>query len=149
MSIIYSYPCTTLYSAPEKITISTGPVIIDKKKGKVLLHVSPDTGKYQFIWGRLDDTLNFRENALKRAQEVIGDNPITLDATEPLIIFWTIEKEGYEENILLVHYLGTIEHEEDIGEADWFSLDEIILLDAENKTSSENIRIASQHFLLN
>lgn len=58
-----------------------------------------------------------------------------------------IERDGNEDNILLVHYLGTLSDEADIGEAKWFRLEEVILLDAENKTSSENIRIASTHFL--
>ncbi len=149
MSVIYSYPCTTLFWDQEKITLSTGPVIIDKKKERVLLHLSEDTEKYQFIWGRLDDSLSFRENALTRAQEIVGDNPITLASSDPLILLGSIERAWDDENILLVHYLGTIEREDDIGEARWCTLDEVILLDSENKTSSENVRIASMHFLLN
>jgi hypothetical protein len=58
-----------------------------------------------------------------------------------------IEKDGAEENIVLIHYLANIEDETDIQDAEWFSLDEVMILDAENKTSSENVRIASVYFL--
>ena len=58
-----------------------------------------------------------------------------------------IERDGNEENIVLIHYLGTIKDETAVGEAQWFTLSEILILDAENKTSSENIRIASTYFL--
>ena len=147
MSIIYSYPCIQLNGVKERITISTGPIIKNKAGNKVLLHLSGTTKKYQFIWGRLDDSLNFRENALTKAREVIGDTTIILSEEDPLILTGMIDRDGNEENILLIHYIGTIENEDAIGEAKWFNLEEVLLLDAENKTSSENVRIASQHFL--
>ncbi len=111
------------------------------------MHISKETKKYQFIGGRFDDALNFRENALIRAQEIIWDNPISLSDEAPLVLMGMIERDGNEENIVLIHYLGTIEDETAVGEAKWFTLSEILILDAENKTSSENIRIASTYFL--
>lgn len=147
MTTIFSYPYIDLTEVSGKITISTGPVIVSKAWDKVLLHISETTHKYQFIGGRLDDNLNFRENAIARAKEVIGNNVITLSDTDPLIIKGTIERDGHDEDIILIHYLGSICDEESIENARWFSLNEVILLDAENKTSSENIKIASEHFL--
>jgi hypothetical protein len=58
-----------------------------------------------------------------------------------------IERDGNDENLVLMHYLAHIEDEDNIGEAKWCTLHEVMILDAENKTSSENIRIASIHFL--
>lgn len=78
---------------------------------------------------------------------MIGDTTIILSEEDPLILTGMIDRDGNEENILLIHYIGTIENEDAIGEAKWFNLEEVLLLDAENKTSSENVRIASQHFL--
>ncbi len=147
MAIIHSYPCTLLDGQEEKITISTGPVIIDTSGEKILLHISTTTGKYQFIGWRLDDTISLRENALIRAREVIGSTLIMLDQVEPLILMGKIDREWREENILLIHYLASITDETQIGDAAWFTMEEIMLLDAENKTSSENIRIASEYFL--
>lgn len=48
---------------------------------------------------------------------------------------------------MLVHYLGSIEDEENVGEAQWFTREEVTMLDAENKTSSENVKIATDFFL--
>jgi uncharacterized membrane protein affecting hemolysin expression len=78
---------------------------------------------------------------------VIGDTEVTLIKQDPLIITGMIDKEGDEENIVLIHYLASITDESAIGDAQWFSLEEVMILDAENKTSSENVRIASSHFL--
>ena len=72
---------------------------------------------------------------------------ITLDPMEPLILVGKIDRDGREENILLIHYLASIADETQIGDAAWFTRSEIMILDAENKTSSENIRIASEYFL--
>jgi hypothetical protein len=58
-----------------------------------------------------------------------------------------IDRDGAEEYLVLIHYLASIDDGSDIGEARWFTLGEVMLLDAENKTSSENIRIASSYFL--
>ena len=147
MSTIYSYPYTDFAEQSGKITLSTGPVIVNKEGTKVLLHLSETTHQYQFIGGRYDDTLNFRENALARAQEVIGENKITLSEKDPLILLGEIIREHNEEKIMLVHYLGSIEDEENIGKAQWFTHEEVTILDAENKTSSENVKIATDFFL--
>ena len=72
---------------------------------------------------------------------------ITLDPMEPLILVGKIDRDGREENIVLIHYLASIIDETQIVDAAWFTMEEIMLLDAENKTSSENIRIASEYFL--
>ena len=71
MSIIFSHPYSDFTGHIGAFTISTGPVIVSKDGNKVLLHISSSTNKYQFIGGRLDDSLSFRENALMRTQEVV------------------------------------------------------------------------------
>lgn len=98
--------------------------------------------------GRYDDSKTFRENALEKAHEVLGDNTVTLtDSEHPVIMLDTIDLRGYEEKTLLVHYKATIADEEDIWECQWFSLDEIRMLDAKNETSSENVKMVSEQFL--
>ncbi len=148
MTTFFSIPTLDFSGEIHKLTISTGPVVMDHARNKILLHKSSTTLKWQFIWGRYDDSLTFRENALERAREVVGDNMVTLIDTEhPIILLDMIDRWWYEEQILLVHYSATIADEDDTWEAQWFSLDEIVMLDAKNETSSENIKIVSEHFL--
>ena len=71
MSTIFSHPYSDFAGYIGAFTISTGPVIISQTGDTVLLHISSSTHKYQFIGGRLDDSLSFRENALMRAREVV------------------------------------------------------------------------------
>lgn len=147
MSTIFSHPYSDFAGHNGGFTISTGPVIINQTGDTVLLHISSSTHKYQFIGGRLDDSLSFRENALVRAREVVWDNTITLTADDPTILIDTIVRDGKEERILLIHYRAHIEDEINIGEAKWFTLAEIESLHNNGNTSSPNILIASQHFL--
>ena len=71
MSTIFSHSYSDFSGHIGAFTISTGPVIVSKNDAKILLHISSSTNKYQFIGGRLDDSLSFRENALMRAREVV------------------------------------------------------------------------------
>ncbi len=147
MSTIFSHPYSDFAGHNGGFTISTGPVIINQTGDTVLLHISSSTHKYQFIGGRLDDSLSFRENALVRAREVVWDNTITLTADDPTILIDTIVRDGRDEQIFLIHYRAHIEDEINIGEAKWFTLAEIESLHNNGNTSSPNILIASQHFL--
>jgi hypothetical protein len=147
MSIFFSHPYSDFLWNTGLFTISTWPVIISSSWDKILLHISSSTGKYQFIWGRLDDSFSFRENALMRAKEVVWDNQIFLTEDDPTILLDTILRDGISEKILLIHYKAHIENELDIGDAKWFSLSEIENLHISWNTSSPNIIIASRHFL--
>lgn len=71
MSTIFSHPYSDFAGHIGAFTISTGPVIVSQAGDTVLLHISSSTHRYQFIGGRLDDSLSFRENALMRAREVV------------------------------------------------------------------------------
>ena len=71
MSTIFSHPYSDFAGHIGAFTISTGPVIVNQSEDKILLHISSSTNKYQFIGGRLDDSLSFRGNALIRAREVV------------------------------------------------------------------------------
>jgi len=70
-----------------------------------------------------------------------------IDEEHPVVVFDTIDLNGYEEKTLLIHYKATIDDEEKIGDAKWYTLDEIRLLDAMNQTSSSNVRIVSEQLL--
>jgi hypothetical protein len=147
MATIFSHPYSDFSGNTGRFTISTGPVIVNQAGDRILLHVSSSTRKYQFIGGRLDDSLSFRENALMRAREVVWDNPITLTMDDPTILIDTIIRNELEEMILLLHYKAHIKDESDIWETRWLSLTEIEELHDNWNTSSPNILIASRRFL--
>lgn len=77
----------------------------------------------------MDDRLSFRENALMRAREVVGDNSIELSDDNPTILFDMIQRDGKEEQILLIHYRASIANEEKLGNAEWFTFEQIEELD--------------------
>ena len=129
------------------MTLVSWPVIIDSTRTKVLLHIAKSTGKYQFIGWKLEDTFSLQKNALKKAMEVVWNNVIKLLEHEPIIIKDIIEREWKPEEIILFHYLASIENESDIWEAKWFNLDQIEKLDQNKETSSPNVLICSSHFL--
>jgi hypothetical protein len=143
MTTVFSYPYRNFSEDIGNITISTGPVVVNKNRDKVLLHLSSTTGKYQFIWWRLDDTLSPRDNALIRAREVIATTSISLLENNPLILLDTIIRDGKEEKLLLIHYEATIENEAMIWDAIWMNLEEIQTVEL----SSPNVMIASKFFL--
>lgn len=91
--ILYSHPYSRFDGSTGQITIATGPVIVSKDREKVLLHTSTETGKWQFIGGRLDDSESIRSNALARAKEVVGDNVVRLLDLPPLVILDTIDRK--------------------------------------------------------
>lgn len=147
MSIFFSHPYSDFSWEEGRMTISTGPVIIHSDTQRILLHISTSTGKYQFIWWRLDDAYSFRENALMRAREVVWENQITLAEAEPTVLLDTIIRDGIPEKILLIHYKASIQHEDDIHDAEWFTLEQIETLHQLEQTSSPNILFCSRYFL--
>jgi len=148
MTTFFCVPALDFTGATSEFTIATGPVVVNHTHDKILLHKWESTWKWQFIGGRYDDSMTFRENAVEKAYEVVWDNNITLIDTEhPVVIFDTIDLRGYEEKTLLIHYKATIADEENIRDCQWFSLDAIRMLDAKNETSSANVKIVSEQFL--
>lgn len=92
--------------------------------------------------------MTFRESALHHGQEVVGKNTITLlDEEHPVLIMDEVDLREEEEQVLLIHYRATIADESNIGDASWFTLDEVMMLDAKEETSSSNVRIISERFL--
>lgn len=148
MTTFFCIPALDFSGQESQFTIATGPVIVSKDHTKILLHIGESTGKWQFIGGRYDDTMTFRESALDQAKNVIGDTDITLvDAANPIVILDTIDLRGYEEKTLLIHYEARIADEEKIGQSKWYTLEEIVMLDAKNETSSANVRIVAEKVL--
>lgn len=92
--------------------------------------------------------MTFRESALHHAHEIVGENTITLvDEEHPVLLMDELDLRDEEEQVLLIHYKATIWDEESLGDASWFTLDEVKMLDAKEETSSSNIRIISEKFL--
>lgn len=146
MNDIFSYDYIGLDKTDWKITICSGPVIIDQQ-WKILLHISSSTGKYQFIWGRLNDSESLQQNALSRGAEVLWHQDISLLSREPLCIHGEINRNWQVEKLVLFHYLAKLNDESSIWEAEWKTLEEIEDLQSKDMLSSENILIASKHFL--
>lgn len=134
---------------PMKVSSVTGPVII--KDEKVLLHLSESTGKWQFTGGRLDDGMSPRENADFRTFESLGLHVKLRTDISPLPIVGTIERDGKEEQIFLLHYLADLEEGSELqsSKAKWFSLEEVEEMTQKGETSSPNVLIAAKHFLNN
>ena len=127
-----------------KFTCATGPVII--KDNKIMLHRAPSTEKYQFIGGRLDDETSPKQNAINKAKEDLNVKIKIINDT-PLPILGTIERDGKEEQILLIHYLAEVEEEPETKEYEWFTLEQIEDMARNGEVSSPNILIASKYFL--
>lgn len=148
MTTFYCLPCSDFAHNTFPFTIATWPVVLSKDGKKILLHKSQSTGKWQFIGGRYNDCMTFRENALHHAELVVWKNTIQLiDEEHPVLLMDEIDLREEEEQVLLIHYKATIENEKNVGEATWFTLDEIKMLDAKEETSSSNIRIVSEKLL--
>lgn len=146
MTDIFSYPLNKLDGWNWKITICSGPIIISSQK-TILVHISSSTDKYQFIWGRLDDTTSLRENAINRWEEVLWHKNITLSSDDPLCIAWEIERDWESEEVVLFHYEAILKDENEIWEGEWKTLDELEELSKKEMLSSENVLIASRYFL--
>lgn len=144
MTELYQYPYIWLDETSWTLTHCSGPVIIES--WKILLHISQSTGKYQFIWWRLDDTLSLRENAIVKAEEVLGHRNIVLEKS-PLAIMWEIQRDNTTETLILFHYKATLKNTENIGSWEWKTYEEILELEKQNMISSKNIIIASKYFL--
>lgn len=144
MTHLFSYPYLWLDGTQWTLTHCSWPVIIHDDK--VLLHIGASTGKYQFIWWRLDDTLSLQENAIIRAQEVLWHRNISL-TWEPLAIIGEISRDSRPETIILFHYKATINNASETGAWEWKTLDEILELEKQDMISSKNIVIASKYFL--
>ena len=148
MTTFFCLPTLDFSMRSSQFTIATSPVIINHTNTKIILEKGKSTEKWQCIGGRYEDTVTFRESALAHATEALGkDNTVTLTDAEPILIFDTIDLKGYEEKTLLIHYPASIRDEENIGHAQWWSLEEILLLDAKNETSSPNVRIIAEKLL--
>jgi hypothetical protein len=130
MSTHFQLPFSNFSGQSSLLTIATGPVILSQDRTRVLLHISSTTQKYQFVGGRLDDTLSFRDNALERAYEVISrENTISLDERDPCIFMDQIDQNGVNKTVLLIHYLAQIRDEVMVGDANWFTLNEVRVLE--------------------
>ncbi len=144
---LYRIKGYTLEGKKTKSTIASGPVII--RNQKVLLHKAPSTGKYQFVGGRLDDDLNPKTNAKYKPLVDLGLKVKIREDQDPLILLGTIQREGKQEHVVLIHYRGEIAEnaKPTKGKYGWYTLKEIKELQKQNQLSSSNVMIASEYFL--
>ena len=149
MTTFFCLPAYDFSGREHQFTIATCPVVVDSTGTKMLLHIGTSTQKWQFIGGRYSDEMTFRDNAILHGKKELGEgNEITLiDPENPVVLYDIIDLHGYEEKTLLIQYLAHVSDEENTGRAKWFSLEEILILDAKNETSSPNVRIVAEKFL--
>lgn len=126
---------------PIKVTLASGPVIIDD--GRVLLDKHGDDEFWKFPGGRLPDDRSIQETAIEQVKDELG---IKVDLKgEPFIMAFDREKDGVKEYVVLIHYLaewrGQIKPGRHIKEWKW--------LDVANlpEDCAPNIKPVVNHFL--
>jgi len=110
----------------QKIMIASGPVIVED--GKVLLSQHGDTEFYKFCGGRIDDSEDLKETAIRRSREELGINIEILDEN-PFLLHTIKETPEGNIDVILVHYLakriGEIKPGEDIRKWDWIDIEDL------------------------
>lgn len=69
MTTFFCLPVYDFTGREHQFTIATCPIVVDKTHSKILLHIGTSTQKWQFIGGRYEDTMTFRENAILHGQK--------------------------------------------------------------------------------
>ena len=118
------YPAIGKQGEKIKLTMASGPVIIENNKILLVKHEDPF---WKFPGGKQLDTNNFQENAIREAKEELGIN-ITLEG-DPLIMAFERYYDGVKEYVILVHYLakrqGKIKLGKGIAEFAWLDINHL------------------------
>tara|TARA_Y100000034_G_C6903071_1_gene418233 strand:- start:3380 stop:3799 length:420 start_codon:yes stop_codon:yes gene_type:complete len=119
-----------------KVTIASGPIIIEN--GKVLVDKHGDDEFWKFPGGRQMDNLDFLSNAKMRVKEELGID-VELNGEHFVMAF-----NRKEEFVILVHYLakrnGEIEMGRDVREFKWLEINNL------PKDCAPNIKPVVEHF---
>jgi len=119
-----------------KITIASGPVIIED--GKVLVDKHGNDEFWKFPGGRQMDNLDFLSNAKIRVKEELGID-VELKG-EPFVMAFEREKEY----VILVHYLakriGEVKMGEGVREFKWLDINNL------PEDCAPNIKPVLEHF---
>lgn len=119
-----------------KVTIASGPVIIEE--GKVLVDKHGDDKFWKFPGGRQLDNLNFLDNAKEKVKEELGIG-VELEG-EPFLMAFNRE----EEYVILIHYLakriGEIKLGKDVREFKWLDINNL------PEDCAPNIKPVLEHF---
>lgn len=92
--------CEGLGGKLAKLTIASGPVIIED--GKVLLDKHGADDFWKFPGGRLTDSISMKDNAKLKAKAELG---LEIDiTTDPYILTLEKEDDDTKEYIILIHY---------------------------------------------
>lgn len=96
------YPGVTPEGKAIKITIASGPVIIEEGKVALVKHGADDGWK--FPGGKLRDDFSPIENAKQEVREELG---LEVELSpEPFIVAFNREKDGVVEYVILLHYFA-------------------------------------------
>lgn len=120
-----------------KTMIASGPVIIQKHKGKLrtllVKHGNKPINKlkWKFCGGKLLKGMSLKENAIREAKEEIGIK-VKIIGELPTLILWQEKPESSKETpelIILVHYLAEINKEpvkgREILAMQWFAINKL------------------------
>ena len=141
MTDLYHFQGESSERSPTKLTIASGPVIIED--GKVLLDKHGDDDFWKFPGGRMPDGVSIKENCILKAKEELGVDIELL--SNPFLITLEKEQDGVKEYVLLVHYAAKRKNEEispreDIKEWAWHDLENL------PEDCAPNIESAVKHF---
>ncbi len=140
MTEFKGFPGVDNAGQPVKLTIASGPVIIEK--GKVLLDKHGDDNFWKFPGGRLADDTSPRDSAALHVKAELG-----LKATltgEPFVMAFTRVKDGITDYVVLIHYSasrqGDVRPGPEIKEWAWHDVNNL------PADCAPNIKPALNHF---
>ena len=136
------YPSMGKDNQPTKLTVASGPVIIEKNK--VLLDKHGEDEFWKFPGGAHKDDHSFRKNAQEEARQELGLE-IELVKEDPFIVTFERVSNGVLEYVILVHYLAKRINEEikprrDVREYAWHPIYDL------PKDCAPNIKPAIDYF---
>lgn len=135
-----NYPGINSQSNPVKLTIASGPVIIEN--GKVLLDKHGDDNFWKFPGGRQRDEESCIQTATREVKEELGIDVELYGDPFVLIVEKTVE--SVNEYVILIHYLayktGSISPGKDVKEWAWHDVNNL------PDDCAPNIKPVVEHF---
>jgi len=144
MSEFRDYNSIDKKGKPTKLTIASGPVIIEDNK--VLLDKHGEDPFWKFPGGALDENRAPKENAIFEAKSELGIDIKIL--SKPFVLVLEREKKGVSEYVILIHYLAKrlskeIKPGKYVREHAWHSINRL------PADCAPNIELAVNHFSKN
>ncbi len=136
------YPALNGEGKNIKITIASGPVIIER--GQVLLVKHGKNNYWKFPGGRLRDDNSYQDNAKREAKEELGIKVKLVG--QSFVVVVERKEDGVKDYVVLIHYSAKrltkkITPGADIRQWAWHDINNL------PKDCAENIKLAVKHFI--